>query len=198
MEIGFSTFMNITKDLRSTRFFPHWKINCGKQVTGFIQLMQHIYKLNSSNNKVYVELGSNLGESALMAGSFDFISEIYCVDLFDRKDQLSICQQRLSHLRKKVTFLQNYSNKAHVFFDDNSIDVLYIDANHTYEYVKDDLEYWYPKVKDGGFICGHDYNHKNFPGVTKAVHEFVELNTVKLNKNFCDRSFLIINTKDFA
>jgi len=185
--------MNITKDLTSTRFFPRWNMQSGEEVTGFIQLIQRIYKLNSSNNKVYVELGSNLGESALMAGSFDFISELHCVDTFDRNKQLSICQQRLSHLDKQVTFLQNDSNKAYIFFDDHSIDILYIDANHTYEYVKRDLEYWYPKVKNDGFICGHDYSSRAHSSVIKAVDEFVELNNLKVNQVFCDNSFLIVN-----
>lgn len=42
-------------------------------------------------------------------------------------------------------------------FLDNSLDFIYIDANHAYDFVKEDIELWYPKVKKGGYLCGHDY-----------------------------------------
>lgn len=45
---------------------------------------------------------------------------------------------------------------AHIF-EDNSLDFVYIDANHAYDYVVQDIELWYPKVRPGGLICGHDY-----------------------------------------
>lgn len=52
------------------------------------------------------------------------------------------------------------------------IDFVYIDALHTYEGVRDDLRLWFPKVRDGGIVGGHDYGHPNFPGVKRAVDEF--------------------------
>ncbi len=53
-------------------------------------------------------------------------------------------------------------------FEDNSLDFVYIDANHEYEYVKKDIEAWYNKVKVGGILSGHDYNTN---GVKRAVDE---------------------------
>lgn len=53
-------------------------------------------------------------------------------------------------------------------FEDNSLDFVYIDANHEYEYVKKDIEAWYNKVKVGGILSGHDYNTD---GVKRAVDE---------------------------
>lgn len=59
-------------------------------------------------------------------------------------------------------------------FEDNSIDFVFIDANHTYEFVKRDIEAFLPKMKAGGVIAGHDYNLSH-PGVLQAVNEaFVE------------------------
>ena len=56
--------------------------------------------------------------------------------------------------------------------EDGSIDIVFIDALHTYEGVRDDLEAWVPKVKVGGIISGHDYNGKpQHKGVTIAVNE---------------------------
>ena len=42
-------------------------------------------------------------------------------------------------------------------FEDQSLDFVYLDANHAYEAVRDDLEAWWPKVKVGGMLAGDDY-----------------------------------------
>jgi predicted O-methyltransferase YrrM len=56
--------------------------------------------------------------------------------------------------------------------DHGSVDVVFIDALHDYESVKQDISLWWPLVREGGFICGHDFQHK-FPGVMRAVaHHF--------------------------
>lgn len=53
------------------------------------------------------------------------------------------------------------------------IDFAWIDGNHRYEWVKADLEAYWPKVRPGGVLCGHDY-HDTPPhvGVKSAVDEF--------------------------
>lgn len=42
-------------------------------------------------------------------------------------------------------------------FEDDSLDFVYIDGNHAYDYVKQDMELWWPKLKKGGLFAGHDY-----------------------------------------
>lgn len=49
-------------------------------------------------------------------------------------------------------------------------DVVFIDAAHDYENVLQDIRAWWPLVREGGFLTGHDYSHK-FPGVMRAVAE---------------------------
>lgn len=49
------------------------------------------------------------------------------------------------------------SEIASQMFDDESLDFVYIDANHAYDWVVQDIELWYPKVKKGGILWGHDY-----------------------------------------
>ena len=56
-------------------------------------------------------------------------------------------------------------------FGDHSIDFVYIDANHKYDYVLQDFESWYPKVKPGGVIGGHDFHR---PPVFDAVALFMK------------------------
>jgi len=55
-------------------------------------------------------------------------------------------------------------------FEDNSIDFIFIDACHEYEYVKRDIEAALPKMKKGGILAGHDHNWQH-PGVMRAVKE---------------------------
>ena len=54
---------------------------------------------------------------------------------------------------------------------DNSLDYVFIDGDHSYKGVKRDIEAWYPKVKLGGWIGGHDYHIRFKTGVMKAVDE---------------------------
>lgn len=64
-------------------------------------------------------------------------------------------------------------------FEDRYFDWVYIDGNHLYEYVKLDLQRYYPKVKSNGLITGDDYGLEGWwdNGVQRAVDEFVEQRT---------------------
>lgn len=62
------------------------------------------------------------------------------------------------------------SVEASKLYTDNTIDVVFIDANHAYEYVIKDIKAWLPKIKSGGILAGHDYG---WTGVNKAVHELL-------------------------
>jgi uncharacterized Rossmann fold enzyme len=68
-------------------------------------------------------------------------------------------------------------------------DFVFIDADHSYEGCKADIEAWAPKVKSGGWLGGHDYMNTQFSkfGVTQAVNEFVAQSGLKLEtgQNYC-------------
>ncbi len=67
-------------------------------------------------------------------------------------------------------------------FPDEYFDWVYIDGNHLYEYVKQDLELYFKKVKVGGYLTGDDYTEKGWwkSGVKQAVNEMIDTQKVKL------------------
>ena len=62
------------------------------------------------------------------------------------------------------------SIKAAKLIENRSLDLVFIDADHSYQAVKDDIAAWMPKVKIGGVLCGHDYSRPRWQ-VTEAVDE---------------------------
>ena len=74
------------------------------------------------------------------------------------------------NLLKYVTPIQDSSQNAAKNFSNNSLDAIMIDADHSYDAVRNDILYWYSKVKPGGVIAGDDYGV--FEGVSRAVNQF--------------------------
>lgn len=80
---------------------------------------------------------------------------------------------------------------------DKSLDFAFLDADHTYEGCREDILAWWPKVKPGGFLCGHDLDNQPpagaLWGVRQAVEEFVKNNGLSMTKGrgytwFVDKS----------
>ena len=57
-------------------------------------------------------------------------------------------------------------------FAEGSLDFVFIDGNHSYEFVREDIASWFPIIKRNGLFSGHDYGNEEFPGVKRAVDEF--------------------------
>jgi hypothetical protein len=75
---------------------------------------------------------------------------------------------------KKVVLHRGLSAQVAQTFPDEYFDWIYIDAGHSYQEVKSDLHCWYPKVKAGGLVAGHDYIEKTWYGIVPAVNEFLK------------------------
>jgi hypothetical protein len=73
-------------------------------------------------------------------------------------------------VREFVNPIRSTSVDAAKMYEDNSLDFVFIDAEHSYESVREDIDAWLPKVKKGGIIAGHDYSTA-WPGVIQAVDE---------------------------
>jgi predicted O-methyltransferase YrrM len=72
---------------------------------------------------------------------------------------------------KRAVLIRDHSINVSKRFQDEELDFVFIDACHQYEAVYADIKDWHPKVKNGGLVCGHDYN-TGWIGVTKAVNQF--------------------------
>jgi predicted O-methyltransferase YrrM len=58
-------------------------------------------------------------------------------------------------------------------FQDRSLTLVFIDALHAEESVREDITAWLPKVKPGGLLSGHDYGQWDCPGVKPAVDDLL-------------------------
>lgn len=89
----------------------------------------------------------------------------------------------LAHERtagKDVEFKKGFSMDVVREFEDESLDFVYIDAHHSFDYVMQDIIEWAKKVKYGGIISGHDYYNFKWAGVMAAVDVYVKSHNVKL------------------
>ena len=77
-----------------------------------------------------------------------------------------------------VKFLRKTSMDALADFEDESLDFVYIDANHEFDYVCPDIIFWSQKVRSGGIIACHDYFNHLRGGVVKAVDAYVNCHNI--------------------
>jgi predicted O-methyltransferase YrrM len=143
------------------------------------------------NYKVFVEVGVYKGHSisyltnllqknhenfnvyAVDTWNNDFIAKyISCeFDLYEAYNY----NLKKQNIRNKIIDIRNTSVAAAEMFTNNSVDFVFIDADHEYQAVVNDISAWNDKVKVGGIIAGHDYNQPTC-GVKKAVDEIFQNN----------------------
>jgi predicted O-methyltransferase YrrM len=163
----------------------------------FPDLYRHVVKL-ANQEAHFVEIGSWMGRSTSFM-AVEIINSNKNIK-FDCVDTWEGSPEHLENLQVKQnilfdTFLDNIKPVNHVvnpvrltsteaskLYADNSLDFVFIDANHSYEFVKDDINAWYPKVKKGGILAGHDYN-RSWQGVIQAVDEFILKHNYSLEIN---------------
>lgn len=93
------------------------------------------------------------------------------------EDIFKTAMDNISGMEDRGVMIRCSSEKGSEIFPDAALDFVYIDANHAYDFVKQDIKLWWPKVKEGGWLCGHDYikidwwNDPNFDnnGVDKHI-----------------------------
>ena len=173
---------------QSVRFFPSWNTYDIYQTIGLIELASYIHQ-NYPNADNWLEIGSKIGESATIFLSFAQTKTLHCVD--SNESWIKILKRKfLREVNNNRCFIHHSSS---IDFSekilDNSMDVIYIDADHNYEAVKKDISLYLNKVKSGGYICGHDYSY-NHSGVVQAVNELSTVTGKKIIQ-FQDTSWLM-------
>lgn len=122
----------------------------------------------------FIELGSDTSYlSELLAVCYPAM-KIVAVDKTFRRPEVFTEYDNLA-------MMQGMSMDVCKTVADKSVGMIYIDCGHEYESVRDDLVHWPAKLLPGGIICGHDYGCRDWPGVKKAVDEFVKAGNLKLN-----------------
>ncbi len=151
--------------------------------------------------KLFTRLGyaGNGAEIGVQRGDFSSVirnswknGTIHLIDRWRHDDDyldvanISYREQLNNYLYVVTRFSENYNVKIYRMdsveatdhFPDEYFDWIYIDADHSYEGCKRDLNAWYPKLKKGGMFCGHDFLDGVIPagvfGVKRAVEEFMK------------------------
>jgi hypothetical protein len=158
--------------------------------------------INKNNFETFAEIGVAFGGHLEEILTNTKIVKSYAIDSyklststtdsFKKKDNTPFNQndydelylftkERLNKLGNRVTFIREDSQDSLKHIEDGSLDMIFIDAEHSYEGVKNDINNWIKKVKKGGIISGHDYDHPNFPGVKVAIEEAVEYFNLTIN-----------------
>ena len=133
-----------------------------------------INELTTRNYKVGVEIGSFKGEFASHI-LHNWNGTLYLIDAWRKLDGDTYvdasnkaiedgiwldAMKAIAGFEDRAFMLRMLSNQASKLFADDSLDFVYIDANHRYDFVKEDIELWWPKIKSGGMLSGHDYMHE--------------------------------------
>jgi predicted O-methyltransferase YrrM len=150
------------------------------------ELLRYKEEVSKIHDGVVVEVGCYIGRSlrhiaptALANGN-----KVYAVDLWDWEKmddgikaqlpdpidvfaifRVNMVQERLFD---HIEVIREDSVVAAADFEDESIDLVFLDTSHDRDHLKAEIEAWRPKVKYGGTIMGHDYGQM-FDGVVNAV-----------------------------
>ena len=130
---------------------------------------------------VGAEIGVNKGHNALYICNIIQPKILYLIDpwnnFFDPGSGEIIGETQYIATKKLLEpfsccrFIKKTSYEANKEFTDTFFDFVYIDADHTYNAVLSDMVGWYPKVKKGGILSGHDFS---IISIDKAVKLFCQ------------------------
>ena len=150
----------------------------------YLRPMGKYIKANYKDPLVGIEIGTAFGYNAKNMLIELPIKKLYCIDAWkmygdytyeNMKEQTEFEKtcltaiNRLKPFKDKIEIIRKFSDEA-VNDVPKTVDFVYIDGNHEYEFVKKDIEMYEGKVRKGGVIGGHDIDGY---GVLKAFVEYV-------------------------
>lgn len=133
------------------------------------------------------EIGVQRGRNAkVILDSMD-IDKLYLVEPYDdhpsnyRRWGQKLHQKfkKMAHKRlegQPVIWLEDFSENISHKVPDGSLDFVYIDGEHTYDYCMIDIILWSRKVRRGGIVAGHDYEYTKprQPKVARAINDYAD------------------------
>jgi cephalosporin hydroxylase len=131
-------------------------------------------------NGVIVEIGTHLGGTAAYGASIarNNGSHYHCIDPWDipRWSDQSHYESFIKSMTElglldSITVYRTDSVSASHRFKNASVDLIFIDSDHRYAAVRNDINAWWDKLKPGGVMIGHDYCVFEDYGVIEAVKE---------------------------
>lgn len=136
--------------------------------TGLLKL------INELPDKIsMIEIGSWQGESTEMFLKSGKVIKLYSIDPYGNDERRMEAEDIFRYRVRgyNVVKLRMTSNEGISKCD--LVDFVYIDGNHSYEWVKVDIQNSLPKIRPGGIIAGHDYTTKYNDMVVRAVDEIL-------------------------
>ena len=166
-----SSTSHLSHNTREEVFHPMNGLLFDKSRVDFSILLNY---LQMDSNDVSVEIGTHLG-----VFSVEFLKRWrdggahICVDPWEYDDsyldvisddnethQNSRYQEALKNLKpfgSRVVILRADSFNASQLFAQASVSFVYVDADHSYVGAMQDMCFWWPKIRHGGVLAGHDY-----------------------------------------
>jgi hypothetical protein len=99
----------------------------------------------------------------------------------------------LAEFGDRVELVKNSSAIAAPYFQNDSIDFVYIDGDHSFEGIMFDLYHWVPKVRVGGIVSGHDYKDGPNSGIKDYFGEQLPYRIKSIVDDFCKKYGFKIN-----
>lgn len=130
--------------------------------------------INENNYKKVAEIGVFEGDMACDVISATNLDLYVLVDPEPKARFYDFLKSGYNKINPRVLFMRMFSKESVEIIPDGSLDLVFIDADHSYESVKEDIKIWKSKIRKGGILSGHDYEHRMFKGVKEAVDDSLE------------------------
>jgi predicted O-methyltransferase YrrM len=137
--------------------------------------------------KYFASLGFTKGaEIGVADGRYSFILcknipglELIAVDPFYRSGHEAKAHEILASFHTNI--MKTTSMEAVLKVPDESLDFVFIDGDHHFDYVMEDIIGWTRKVRKGGIVSGHDFYNFHNSGVKEAVMTYAGIHEITLN-----------------
>jgi predicted O-methyltransferase YrrM len=150
---------------------------------GLEDLIRYVNSFANTKEMDMVEIGSYAGESTVIfakhfrrvvaidpyLNDYD-VNDITC-QFMDLADVYSVFVKNITPYNN-IELIKKLSDFAIRDLITQKFDFIYIDGLHTYDQIKKDIKNYYPLIKSGGFIAGHDY-HPVYQGVMDGIIETI-------------------------